>query len=512
MKKFSDKVVYQIYPKSFLDTTGNGIGDINGIISKLDYISNLGVDYIWLSPVCLSPQKDNGYDIANYYQIDPLFGTNEDYCKFIELAKSNGMKVMMDLVLNHVSSEHEWFKKACNNDPEYIDYFIWRDEPNDIFNFFGPTSWTYVESVGKYYLHFFDVSQPDLNWENPKVREEIYNMVNYWIDKGVEGFRLDVIDIIGKEPDKMIMAKGPKFYEYLKELNNNTFGENILTVGECWNATIEEANLMCNKDGLSQIFHFQHLTIDHQEDKWLKADLDYNKVINIIEKWQNNYEGTTTQVLNNHDTPRLISNWFNDNEHRYESATLAGALFHLLSGTSYIYQGEEIGMTNAYMDNICNYNDVECINRYNKFVDEGHSEEYIIDLIKYRSRDNARTPMQWDESINAGFSNGAPWLNVNKNYQDINVSKDLNAKKSVYKFYQSLISFKKTNIDLINTPIIDITFEDGIIKYIKKNLIFIGNTTDEIKAIDIDVYDSNALSNYDEVDKLQPYQCIVYKI
>lgn len=507
---FKDKVVYQIYPKSFLDTYGDGIGDLPGIISKLDYLKDLGVDYIWLSPICKSPQKDNGYDIADYYHIDKLFGDDDDYFTLIKEAKSRGMKIMMDLVLNHVSSDSEWFKKACANDPEYMDYFIWRDEPNDIFNFFGPTSWTYVESVGKYYLHFFDPSQPDLNWENPKVRDAIYEMVNYWIENGVEGFRLDVIDIIGKEPDKMIMAKGPKFYEYLKELNNKTFGNNILTVGECWNSSIEEAKRMCNDDGLSQIFHFEHLTLDHGNDKWIKAELDYNRVIASIKKWQNDYENTTTQVLNNHDTPRLISNWFDDKNYRFESATLAAGLFHLLSGTSYIYQGEEIGMTNAYMDDIKDYNDVECINRYNKFVSDGElNDEEIMELVKFRSRDNARTPIQWNDSKNAGFSTGTPWLKVNANYVDINVEKDLNSEKSVYKFYQELLKFKKSNQDLVNSKIIDISFDNGVIHYSKDGFEVYANTTSDVKTLNIT--NEVLLNNYVTSSDLQAYQFIVVK-
>lgn len=507
---FGNKVVYQIYPKSFMDSNNDGIGDLEGIISKLDYLKDLGVDYIWLSPVSCSPQHDNGYDISDYYHIDPMFGGDEPYFKLISEAKKRGMKIMMDLVLNHVSSEHVWFKKALSGDEYYKDFFVWRDQPNEIYNFFGPTSWEYVEEFDQYYLHLFDVHQPDLNWENENVRKEIYAMVNYWIAQGVEGFRLDVIDLIGKDVENMVIAKTPKFYEYLKELHDNTFGDNILTVGECWNSSIEDAKAMCNEHGLSQIFHFEHLNKDHaDESKWIHTPLRMEDVVTSIVKWQNDYDQVTTQVLNNHDTPRLISNWFNDKEYRYESATLAGSLFHLLNGTSYIYQGEEIGMTNAYMDDIKDYNDVETINYYNACINAGLDEKEVMNNIKIRGRDNARTPMQWNSEINGGFSTNTPWLKVNSNYEEINVSSDLAAPKSIYEYYKNLLKFKKENYEIINQPITSFSFEDGIISYAKGEYKVIANTTQN--SYEVSINGDVLISNYEDSNKLNAYQFILFK-
>lgn len=508
---FNDKVVYQIYPKSFLDTTGNGFGDINGIINKLDYIKDLGVDYIWLSPINKSPQNDNGYDISDYYHIDPLFGTDEDYKHLITEANKRGLKVMLDFVLNHTSNQHEWFKQALNGDPKYLDYYVWTDQPNDLQGFFSSGCWKFAPEVGKYYLHLFDESQPDLNWHNPQVRQELYKMVNYWIDLGVEGFRLDVIDLIAKEPEKYITGKGPKFYDYLKELNNNTFKDRLLTVGECWNSSTCEANKMCNSNGLTEIFHFSHLTLTNGSDKWEQHPIDYNQVVDTIKKWQNDYDGNQTIVMNNHDMPRLISLWLDDQDYRYESSTLLATLFGLLNGTQYIYQGEEVGFTNAYIDDIKAYNDVETFGKYAEYKQQAKLNEHqIMERIKLISRDNARIPMAWNHQTNGGFSTTNPWLKQNDNYLQVNVEADLTSDKSVYKYYQQIIKFKKENYQqYINHKLDQISYQDEIISYSKNGLHVICNMSAATKPIEIS--GQIIISNYQSTSKLKPYQVIVYK-
>lgn len=506
---FEDKIVYQIYPKSFMDSNNDGIGDLQGIISKLDYIKDLGADYIWLSPINTSPQYDNGYDISDYYGIDPIFGTLDEYKCLIESANKKGLKVMLDLVLNHTSSEHEWFKKAVAGDKKYKDYYIWRDEPNELIGYFSESAWSYNADVGQYYFHLFDKHQPDLNWENPEVRSEIYKMVNYWIELGVEGFRLDVIDLIGKEPDKLITGKGPKFYDYLKELNNNTFKNEILTVGECWMSSHEDSLKMCSDDGLSQIFHFTPLCLTNGEDKWEQHKIDFNQVIDVIANWQNNYLGSQTQVMNNHDMPRLVSLWLDDQTYRYEACTNLAMLFGLLKGTQYIYQGEEIGMVNDLKRDINLYNDVETLNKYKVYKSQAKlSEEEIMQRINLISRDNARTPMQWSAEVNAGFSKTTPWLNLNYRYQEINVENDLKSNKSVYKFYQQLITFKKDNYeDIINKNLDYITYDNEIITYKKGSLIVYLNMSNQ--QVDCEVIGTIVLNNYHQInDYLLPYQAV----
>lgn len=449
MKKLENKVIYQIYPKSFLDTTGNGYGDINGIRQKLSYIKDLGADYIWLSPCCKSPQKDNGYDIADYTQIDERFGTNEDYENMIKEANALGLKVMMDLVLNHTSDQHIWFQKALAQDEKYRDYYIWRDQPNEIESIFGGSAWTFDARSGQYYFHLFDESQPDLNWENPLLRKELYDMINDWISKGVEGFRLDVIDLIGKEPDKMITSKGPKFYEYLKEMNAQTFGDSLLTVGECWGSTVEESLKMCNSHGLTQAFHFHQLNLTNDGDKFEQYPLQLQKLCDCLTTWQNAYAGIEAIVMNNHDQPRLLSVWLNDTTYRKESAKLLITLFGLLKGNLYIYQGEEIGMSNAHRMNIKEYNDVETLNKYKDLKTKYEDESVIMEKISKISRDNARVPMQWNKGKNAGFSENTPWMPVCDNYEQVNVEMDLQDEDGVYVYYQDIIRFRKENYNKI---------------------------------------------------------------
>lgn len=511
MKKLENKIIYQIYPKSFKDTTNNGYGDINGIREKLNYLKELGVDYIWLSPCCKSPQHDNGYDISDYMSIEPLFGTNEDYENLIKEAKSKGIKVMMDLVLNHTSNEHIWFKKACQKDPKYYDYYIWRDQPNDMASFFCESAWTYCEATNQYYFHLFDTTQPDLNWDNPNVRKDLYDMINYWIDKGVEGFRLDVIDLIGKVPDQKITSKGPKFYEYLQELNENTFKNQLLTVGECWGSTLEQSNKMCNEKGLTQAFHFNHLMTTQTNDKFKQNPLDLQKICNVLNQWQNEYLGIEAMVMNNHDLPRLISLWLDDEKYRKQSAKLLITLFGLTKGNLYIYQGEEIGMTNAHRYDLDFYNDVETLNKYEMLKKEGYTHEKIMSMISLISRDNARVPMQWNSQDNAGFTNGIPWLKVNDHYKEVNVEKDLNSSDSIYHYYQKIIQFRKEYYQLIDQPSKYITYNQ-IIEVKRGNLLIYANFTDQFKSIN---EQGNILfNNYDkhENNKLQPYEVIVTKI
>ncbi len=508
MKSLENKVIYQVYPKSFLDTTGNGIGDLQGVIKKLDYLATLGVDYVWLSPICMSPQKDNGYDVLDYYKIDPMFGSNQDYENLIDECKKRGMKVMMDLVINHTSNEHIWFKKALEKDEKYYNYYIFRDKPNEIKSFFGGSAWEYSQELGQYYFKIFDKSQPDLNWANKDVREDIYKIVNFWIDKGVEGFRLDAIDLIGKEPEKYITGKGEMYYKYLEELNQNTFQDKILTVGECWGATIEETNKMCHPKGLTQAFNFHHILLTFGENKWFLKKLDLEKLAKTLDTWENKFNGINAQVMNNHDIPRLVSSWLDDKTYRVESAKLLITLFGLLKGNLYIYQGEEIGATNAYMDNINDYNDIETFNIYEELRQGGFEDKVIMDLIKKTSRDNARVPMQWSDEKNAGFTTGKPWLKINSNYKDVNVKKDLNSKDSIFKYYQSIIKFRKENYDLIDTKI-KIKVDGDVLKFTRGKITFVANFSDRIIAMDKEK--TPKFSNYEKVNNnyLRPYEVYV---
>ena len=511
MRDLENKIIYQIYPKSFKDTTGSGTGDIKGIISKLDYLKDLGVDYLWLSPIAKSPQNDNGYDISDYYTIDPMFGTNQDYEELIAKANEKGIKIMMDLVLNHTSSEHEWFKKALAKDEKYYNYYIFRDEPNTIGSFFGGSAWQYNETVGQYYFRLFDVTQPDLNWENKEVRDDIYRMVNYWIEKGVEGFRLDVIDLIGKEPDYYITGKGPKFYEYLRELNQKTFKDKLLTVGECWGSTLEESYKMCHKEGLTQAFHFNHLTLtDTNGDKWFKKPIHLEELAKMLTKWQNEYEGIEAVVMNNHDMPRLVSTWLDDKKYRKESAKLLITLFGLMKGNLYLYQGEEIGMTNAYMSDITQYNDVETLNKYKELKAKNLDEKTIMDMIQKTSRDNARVPMAWNTEAHAGFTTGTPWLEINQNYKEVNVATDLASEDSVYKYYQKIIQFRKANDAQIEKEV-HFSVEGNVLQFTRGDLTLVANFSNYTLPMQ---KQKSILGNYKEenLEVLRPYEVCVYTV
>ncbi|KOY14874.1 glycoside hydrolase family 13 protein [Paenibacillus xylanivorans] len=454
-KWWKEIVVYQIYPRSFQDSNGDGIGDLKGIFSRLDYLKDLGIGAIWLSPVCKSPQDDNGYDISDYQDIDPMFGSLEDMELLIQEAGKRDIRIIMDLVLNHSSDEHPWFKEARKSkDNPYHDYYVWRDgvegtPPNDLGSTFGGSAWEWVPELGQYYLHLFSVKQPDLNWENPKVRQEIYDMIQWWMDKGVGGFRLDVIDLIGKEPDLKITGNGPNLRKYMRELSKETFQKgDLLTVGETWGATPESAKLYSNPDGseLSMVFQFEHISLDEQQGKgkWDLQPLDLLQLKKVLSKWQTELKGEAWNSLfwNNHDLPRIVSRWGNDGEYRVESAKMLATLLHGMQGTPYVYQGEELGMTNVRYD-IEEYRDIELLNLYKERIGQGYSKEDVMESIYAKGRDNARTPMQWDTSENAGFTEGKPWILVNPNYTEINAEESMNNPNSIYQYYKTLIQLRK---------------------------------------------------------------------
>ncbi|WP_339255317.1 alpha-glucosidase [Paenibacillus sp. FSL R5-0713] len=455
-KWWKETVVYQIYPRSFQDSNGDGIGDLKGIVSRLDYLQELGIGAIWLSPVCKSPQDDYGYDISDYQDIDPMFGSLEDMETLILEAKKRDIRIIMDLVLNHTSDEHPWFQEAKKGkDNPYHDYYVWRDgvegtAPNDLGSTFGGSAWEWVPEIGQYYLHLFSVKQPDLNWENPKVRQEIYNMINWWIDKGVGGFRFDVIDLIGKEPDAKITGNGPNLHKYIRELSKETFqnAEDLLTVGETWGATPEIAKLYSNPDGseFSMVFQFEHISLDEQEGKgkWALKPLDVLELKKVLSKWQTELGGEAWNSLfwNNHDLPRIVSRWGNDGEFRIESAKMLATLLHGMQGTPYIYQGEELGMTNVQYA-IEDYRDIELLNFYKERMGRGYPESSVMESIYAKGRDNARTPMQWDTSDNAGFTRGEPWIKVNPNYKHIHAEQSLNNPASIFHYYRKLIQLRK---------------------------------------------------------------------
>lgn len=465
MKDFKNSVVYQIYPKSFNDSNNDGFGDLRGVVEKLDYLQGLGVDYIWLTPFFVSPQNDNGYDIADYYNIDPAYGTMEDFEMLVEEATKRNIKIMLDMVFNHTSTYHEWFKKALQGDQKYKDYYIFRkgengNPPTNWVSKFGGNAWEYVEHLDEYYLHLFDVTQADLNWENPELRQEIYNVVNFWIEKGVKGFRLDVINLISK-PDTLendyvgdgrrFYTDGPRIHKYLKELNENTFGkhEDIITVGEMSSTTIENCLKYSNPDEkeLSMVFNFHHLKVDYKDgDKWKLKEFDFEELKHLFNTWQTSMmegNGWNAVFWCNHDQPRIVSRLGDDKNYHEQSAKMLATAVHCLRGTPYIYQGEEIGMTNAYFNDMNKYRDVESLNYYNILREQGHTEEETYDIIMARSRDNSRTPMQWNDEVNAGFSEATPWLSVIDNYETINVKNNLENENSIYYHYKKLIELRK---------------------------------------------------------------------
>lgn len=448
-------VFYEIYPKSFQDTTGSGTGDLKGILSRLDYLEKLGIDAIWLCPVCASPQVDNGYDISDFRDIDPIYGTMADMEALIAEAGKRGIGILVDLTLNHSSSEHFWFREALKSrDNPYHDYYIWRDgdgsvPPNDMRAAFGGSAWTYVPELGQWYFHQFAVEQPDLNWDNPRLRRELYDMMNFWADKGVAGFRLDVIDQIAKDPDRKITANGPRLHEFFRELSREALSrEGLVSVGEAWGADPERARLYSAPDGseLSMVFQFEHICLDQQSggEKWDLAPLSLPRLKECFRRWQQELYGTGWNSLffNNHDLPRIVSRWGDDGVYRVESAKMLATMLHGMQGTPFIYQGEELGMTNIRLE-LEQYQDLESLNLFRERTAWGYDPEDVMRSIRARGRDNARTPMQWTAGENAGFTTGTPWLPVNENHRFLNAEAELADPDSVFHYYRRLIALRK---------------------------------------------------------------------
>ena len=549
---FKNKVVYQIYPKSFMDSNNDGLGDIRGIISKLDYLSDLGIDIIWTTPFFVSPQKDNGYDVADYYNVDPSYGTMEDVEELIREAKKRNIDIMFDMVFNHTSTEHEWFKKVINGEEKYKNYYIFKEgrvingkkePPTNWISKFGGSAWQYIEKFDEYYLHLFDVSQADLNWDNEEVRKEIFDIVNFWIGKGVYGFRFDVINLISKpkvfEDDfegdgRRFYTDGINIHKYLKELNKNTFGkyDNAVTVGEMSSTTIENCIKYSGEkeNELSMVFSFHHLKVDYKnKDKWQLMDFDFQELKNILFSWQEGMQSNnawSALFWCNHDQPRIVSRFGDDKKYYKESAKMLATVMHCLRGTPYIYQGEEIGMTNAYFNDINQYKDVESLNYFNILKNNGIEDKEIYKILQSRSRDNARTPMQWNDKKNAGFSNTKPWIEIISNYKEINAENNLKDENSIFNHYKKLIKLRKDYKVISEGKTIPILKDDkNVLSFIReynneKILVinnFYGNEcTADLSGIDFDIKTSKILlSNYsddlilDNILKLKPYESVV---
>ena len=529
-------VIYQIYPRSFQDTNGDGFGDFQGIIRRLPYLEKLGIDCIWLCPVYRSPQDDNGYDISDYCDVDPMFGTMADMEELIGKAREHGIYIVMDLVLNHSSDEHKWFieaKKSREN--PYHDYYVWRDGkegvfPNDMKAAFGGSAWEWVPEVEQYYFHQFSVKQPDLNWENPKLRQELWDIINFWIDKGVGGFRLDVIDLVGKVPDEKITSNGPKLHEYIKEMTAHTFvRDNLISVGETWSATPEIAKLYSNPDGseLSMVFQFEHICLDQQEgkEKWDLAPLPFHKFKEVWNKWQTELYGCGWNSLfwDNHDLPRIVSRWGDEGQYREESAKMLATLLHGMQGTPYIYQGEELGMTNVKYE-LEEYRDIELFGMYKERRAQGYTHEELMESIYAKTRDNARTPMQWDTTEQAGFTTGKPWMKVNPNYTEINAAEQVDCEDSIFNYYRKLIQLRKelpvltdgkfTMLDMDHNQIFAYLRDNGEDKLLVV-CNFYGNTVDYAvseKAEDLELLIGNYTEENMQTDVLRPYEARIYRI
>ncbi|WP_273834462.1 alpha,alpha-phosphotrehalase [Guptibacillus sedimenti] len=550
-------VVYQIYPKSFNDTTGSGTGDIQGIIEKLDYLKELGVDVVWLTPIYDSPQNDNGYDIRDYFSIYEEYGTMEDFDRLLKEAHARDIKIIMDIVVNHTSTEHEWFVESRKSkDNPYRDYYIWKDgvdgaEPTNWQSKFGGNAWQFDKETGQYYLHLFDVTQADLNWENEKVRDEVYDMMTFWFEKGVDGFRLDVINLISKNQNfpnddgsvapgdgRKFYTDGPRAHEFMNEMNRNVFMKyNSMTVGEMSSTTIEDCIQYSNpeRNELSMTFNFHHLKVDYPNgEKWSVAAFDFLKLKEILSTWQREMikgGGWNALFWCNHDQPRIVSRYGNDGEYRRESAKMLATTMHLMQGTPYIYQGEEIGMTNPKFDAISSYRDVESLNIFSILKEEkGYSEEEVLEILRHKSRDNSRTPVQWTPEPHAGFTTGEPWIPVAKNYEDINVEDTLKESNSVFDHYQKLISLRKS-VDLITYGDYELLLDEDpqLFAYVRngenEKLLVINNfyeteATFELPShIEVDGYDAEVLiSNYEDSPStfkkvtLRPYESIAYHL
>jgi len=546
MKDFKKSTVYQIYPKSFYDINGDGFGDLNGVIEKLDYLKTLGIDYIWLTPFYPSPQVDNGYDIADYYNIDPSFGTLEDFEKLVEEAKARNIYIMLDMVLNHTSTQHNWFKRALEGEEKYKDFYIFKEavnneSPTNWESKFGGNAWEYVEKFDEYYLHLFDRTQADLNWDNEEVRKEIYAIVNYWIEKGVKGLRFDVINLISKPENfendldgdgRKFYTDGPSIHEYLRELNENTYGkhDDIITVGEMSSTSLENCIRYSNPNQkeLSMVFNFHHLKVDYKnQNKWEIQECDFENLKKILNDWQLGMQdgnGWNAVFWCNHDQPRIVSRFGNDKEYHKESAKMLATMIHLLRGTPYIYQGEEIGMTNAYYTDINQYVDVESLNYFKILKEQGINEEEIYKVLQERSRDNSRTPMQWDSSKNAGFSDGKPWLSINNNYKDINVENSMKDKSSILYHYKKLISLRKQYDVIAYGSYLPMLEDDKSVfaykrEYKDESLIVLNNFYEKEVEIELDIQDFEKykciITNYEERNltlkfTLKPYESIAF--
>ena len=465
MKDFRNSVVYQIYPKSFLDTNGDGLGDLKGVTVKLDYLEQLGVDYIWLTPFFVSPQNDNGYDVADYRAIDPRYGTMADFEELVAQAKAHNIRIMLDMVFNHTSTYHQWFQKALAGDPVYQDYYIFRPgkpdgtPPTNWESKFGGNAWEYAPELGKYYLHLFDKTQADLNWENPAVRREVQDIVRFWMDKGVKGFRFDVVNLISKgeyaddfEGDgRRFYTDGPRIHEFLQELNRESFGQDpeIITVGEMSSTSMENCFRYAGADcgELSMVFSFHHLKVDFMgNEKWVLVPTDFGKLKDILFSWQEGmaaHNAWNAVFWCNHDQPRVVSRFGDEGRYWNESAKMLANIIHAMRGTPYIYQGEELGMTNANFTSLDQYRDVESLNHYQILRDKGMSEESVYNILKVHSRDNSRTPMQWDATPHGGFTTGEPWISVNPNTATINAQAQVGDDSSIFAHYQALIRLRK---------------------------------------------------------------------
>ncbi|WP_209124853.1 alpha,alpha-phosphotrehalase [Alkalihalobacillus sp. BA299] len=548
--------VYQIYPKSFNDTTGNGVGDLQGIIDKLSYLKKLGIDVIWLTPIYKSPQRDNGYDISDYFAIHEEYGTMEDFDRLLTEAHIRDIKVIMDIVVNHSSTEHEWFKQSQQSkDNQYRDFYIWKDpvegaEPTNWVSKFGGSAWKYDEQTEQYYLHLFDVTQADLNWENEEVRKQVYDMMHFWFKKGVDGFRLDVINLISKDQQfpnddgsihpsdgRKFYTDGPRVHEFMQEMNREVFSQyDSMTVGEMSSTTIDHCIKYTHPDRkeLSMTFNFHHLKVDYPNgEKWAIGKIDFLALKDILSKWQVEMHkggGWNALFWCNHDQPRVVTRYGNDSEYHNESAKMLATTIHMMQGTPYIYQGEEFGMTDPKFDHISDYRDVETLNYYEIMKQKGVAEDEIMEIIKRKSRDNSRTPVQWNDKMNAGFTTGTPWINVASNYGEINAERALQDNNSIFYHYQKLIQLRK-EYDIItygDYQLIDRAHHQ-IFAYIRslkdEKLLVINNFSDKEVSyklpdtMNIDAHNHKLLiANYDEaiqltkVMSIRPYESVVYHL
>lgn len=539
MIPFREKIVYQVYPKSFKDSNNDGFGDLSGIVEKLDYLKDLGIDYIWITPFFLSPQKDNGYDISSYTKIDPEFGSMKDFELLVKEADNRNIGIMLDMVFNHTSTEHIWFQNALDGDKKYQNYYIFKEGPKDKaptnwVSKFGGSAWEYSKRAGKWYLHLFDVSQADLNWENPEVREELKNIIFFWKSKGVRGFRFDVINLISK-PDvfeddnvgdgRRFYTDGKKVHQYLKELVRDTGIKDYITVGEMSSTSIKECIKYSNPDEkeLSMCFNFHHLKVDYKDgDKWKLMAPDIASLKSIFKEWQEKIQsgnGLNALFWCNHDQPRIVSRLGDEGKYYKESAKMLAGLIHLMRGTPYIYQGEEIGMTDPHFKSIDMYRDVESLNYYKILMEQGLNSEEALTILDRRSRDNSRTPMQWSAKNNAGFSKVNPWINVADNYKSINVENEKNDKDSILSFYKKLITIRKENTVISAGNISFIDTDENIIAYKRslgeRKILVFCNMSNKDESFDIDLGGFKKLiGNYSElnyVDKnlrLSPYEFV----